>query len=197
VIVATGNPLNGVLGDNPTAAQIEAALGTATATDSCGPVGTLTPTYVDGGVTANSCSTSQTRTWNVSDAAGNAATPVSRTVTWGAALSFTGFYPPIGTVSNSCTPPSVVVVNRGSVAPLKWDFFCGTNRITTGTPPTVDIQPVASNCSLTGTNTTVDAVYQNDWHYNWDTTGWLKGTYKVTANLPDGITKPYVFIKIK
>lgn len=274
VIAATGTPANGALGFNPTAAQIEAALGTATATDNCG-VGT--PTAQIGSVSVNGCARAQTRTWNVTDAAGNPATPVSRTITWtvdttppvvslvpftiqcdsGATvlvpvptpgsgnvitdscggsvtvtpnepqvyngtgsgvtwtftdaagnatnvvqpvvsgLTFKGFFAPIGTVSNSCTQPSVVVVNRGSVAPLKFDVFCGTSRIITGTPPTVTIQPVLSDCTLTGTPVTAIAEYQNDWHYNWDTTGWPKATYKVTVNLPDGITKPYVFIKIK
>src|SRR5439155_268569 len=63
-----------------TAAQIEAALGSASATDNCD--GTLTPGYSDGAVSSNGCLRSQTRTWNVSDACGNAATAVSRTATW-------------------------------------------------------------------------------------------------------------------
>src|SRR5206468_3598686 len=64
---------------NPTATQIDGALGTATATDNCGPV---TPSFTDGTVSTSGCSRSQTRTWSVTDACGNAATPVSRTVTW-------------------------------------------------------------------------------------------------------------------
>ncbi|MFV8337531.1 T9SS type A sorting domain-containing protein, partial [Flavobacterium sp. RSP29] len=79
VITATGTPANGTLGCNPTAALITAALGTATATDNCGVV---TPTFTDGAVVSNGCSRSQTRTWNVTDACGNAATAVSRTATW-------------------------------------------------------------------------------------------------------------------
>jgi hypothetical protein len=192
VIVATGIPANGVLLATPTPAQIEAALGTATATDNCGVV---TPTATTGRVTVDGCASSQTRTWNVTDSAGNAATPVSRTVTWYAGISFTGFYSPIGTVSNNCTS-TVVVVNRGSVAPIKFDTFCGTTKIIGGPPPTVSIQPVLDDCSLSGTATTVVAEYENNWHYNWDTSGWPKATYKVTLNLPGGM-KPYVFIKIK
>jgi hypothetical protein len=76
VITATGMTLT--LGCNPSAQDIEDALGTATATDNCS-VGA--PSYNDGPVTGT-CSRSQTRTWNVSDASGNPATPVSRTVTW-------------------------------------------------------------------------------------------------------------------
>src|SRR5205814_3627609 len=77
VITATGT--TSTLGCNPTAEQINAALGTATAQANCGPV---TPTPSDSAVTSDGCSRSQTRAWNVSDACGNAALPVSRTVTW-------------------------------------------------------------------------------------------------------------------
>src|SRR5206468_1812880 len=79
VITATGTPADGVLGCNPTAAQIDAALGTATATANCGAV---TPTPSDGSVTESGCKRSQTRTWTAGDACGNPATPVSRIVTW-------------------------------------------------------------------------------------------------------------------
>src|SRR5262249_23309505 len=75
-ISATGTTL--ALGCNPSPAAINAALGSATASDNCG-VGT--PIASDGPITGT-CTKSQTRTWNVSDACGNAATPVSRTVTW-------------------------------------------------------------------------------------------------------------------
>src|SRR5205085_2196468 len=77
VITATGTAL--ALGCNPSAADIDAALGTATATDNCS-VGT--PTASDSAMTSSGCGRSQTRTWNVSDACGNPAASVSRTVTW-------------------------------------------------------------------------------------------------------------------
>src|SRR5205823_1090975 len=76
-ISATGSTLT--LGCNPTAAQIEAALGTATASDTCSSV---TPSASDSAVTSSDCSRSQTRTWTAADACGNSATPVSRIVTW-------------------------------------------------------------------------------------------------------------------
>jgi len=76
-ITATGTTLT--LGCNPTAAQIEAALGTATATDDCGDV---TPTHADAAPVRNACSVSQTRTWNAVDGCNHAAAPVSRKVTW-------------------------------------------------------------------------------------------------------------------
>src|SRR4030095_2348963 len=77
VITAMGT--TSTLGCNTSAADIEAALGTATATDNCGRV---TPMSSDSAVTANGCQRSQTRSWTVTDACGNAATPASRTVTW-------------------------------------------------------------------------------------------------------------------
>src|SRR5204862_4535098 len=64
VIVAGGTTLS--LGCNPNAADIEAALGSATYTDNCGPLTPTTLAGVDGSVADNACSRSQTRTWNVS-----------------------------------------------------------------------------------------------------------------------------------
>src|SRR5262249_5004872 len=107
-ITATGTTLT--LGCNPTADQINAALGTATATDKCGPV---TPTPSDGTVTSNGCSRSQTRTWTATDACSNAATPVSRTVTWTedtTGPTFSGC--PTSPINLGCnpTPPSCMTV---------------------------------------------------------------------------------------
>ncbi|WP_165930064.1 T9SS type A sorting domain-containing protein [Flavobacterium caseinilyticum] len=42
----------------------------------------VTPTFTDSVVTITGCLRSQTRTWNATDACGNAAAPVSRTATW-------------------------------------------------------------------------------------------------------------------
>ena len=77
VITAGGTTLT--LGCSPSSADINAALGTATASDNCGAV---TPTASTGSVGSTGCMRSQTRTWNATDACGNTATPVSRTVTW-------------------------------------------------------------------------------------------------------------------
>src|SRR5204863_1151992 len=76
VITATGTTLT--LGCNPTAVAIDAALGTATATDGCGPV---TPNASTGTVSSTGCVRTQTRTWTATDACGNAAVAVSRTIT--------------------------------------------------------------------------------------------------------------------
>src|SRR4029079_4249022 len=77
VITPTGTTLE--LACNPSATDIDAALGSATATDDCGDV---TPTPTDDAVVKDGCKRSQTRRWNVSDACGNPAKEASRTVTW-------------------------------------------------------------------------------------------------------------------
>jgi hypothetical protein len=76
VITATGTATS--LGCNPTTAAIDAALGSATATDACSAVSI---TSSDGAVSTTSCSSSQTRTFTAIDGCGNSAT-TSRTVTW-------------------------------------------------------------------------------------------------------------------
>jgi hypothetical protein len=77
VITAAGD--NTPLQCNPSLASIDAALGTASATDNCG-VGA--PSYTDSPVNADGCDRCQTRTWNVTDVHNNAAVAVSRTVCW-------------------------------------------------------------------------------------------------------------------
>jgi hypothetical protein len=75
-IATTGTSLT--LGCNPSAAAIDAALGSASATDSCS---TPTLTASTDTVQISGCSRSQTRTFTASDACGNTAT-TSRTATW-------------------------------------------------------------------------------------------------------------------
>jgi hypothetical protein len=77
VITATGD--NTPLTCNPTTSQINAALGSASATDNCG-VGT--PSYTDSPISSNGCDRCKTRTWNVTDVNGNPAAPVSRQICW-------------------------------------------------------------------------------------------------------------------
>jgi peptide methionine sulfoxide reductase MsrA len=105
VITATGTTLT--LGCNPTSAAIEAALGTATATDNCDAV---TPVATNSGITQNGCYRSKTRTWNVTDACGNAAVAVSRTVTWKVDLTA-----PVVV----CNPGGNITVCAGTTVDLK------------------------------------------------------------------------------
>ncbi|MFM7729154.1 MAG: hypothetical protein ACKO7B_20820, partial [Flavobacteriales bacterium] len=79
-ISASGSVDNGAdLGANPSAAEIAAALGSATATDNCG--GNPAVIFVDGSVTEEGCYRSQTRTFTATDACGNSSTD-SRTIAW-------------------------------------------------------------------------------------------------------------------
>jgi hypothetical protein len=66
VITATGTVTT--LGCNPLASDIDAALGTATATDACS---TTTVSFTDGVVSTTSCSSSKTRTFTAVDGCGN------------------------------------------------------------------------------------------------------------------------------
>ena len=79
VITTTGTPASGnIEGCNPSSAQIQAALGSATATDACG---TASITFSDGSVVSSGCDFTQTRKWTATDACGNTST-ASRTATW-------------------------------------------------------------------------------------------------------------------
>jgi hypothetical protein len=129
--------------------------------------------------------------WSFNDGNGNTST-ANQTVNMGG-LTFTGFYSPIGTVSNLCTAP--VIVNQGSVLPIKFDTLCGSTPVTTGTAPIVKIQ-LWTNCQFVSEPISVAAVYQNNWHYNWDTTPWAKGIYKIIVVLPDGSSRN-VFVRLK
>src|SRR5204863_437785 len=104
VITATGTTLT--LGCTPTATAIDSALGHATATDACGAV---TPTPTTGTVRVTGCQRTQTRTWTASDACGNIAASVSRTVSWtldtvAPVISATGT-----TLTLGCTPTATAI----------------------------------------------------------------------------------------
>jgi hypothetical protein len=160
-----------------------------TTTDSC--AGTVTGTTI----THFPITTLGTNlvTWTFDDGNGNKTTATQRIILSG--LTFTGFYSPIAAINGSCGAPARTI-NQGSVNPIKFDIYCGSQLITGGTPPRVIIQAYSSSCSPGTDLVDVNAVYQNDWHYNWDTTGWAKGVYKVTVVLPDG-SQRFVFVKIK
>ncbi len=121
-ITATGTTLT--LGCNPVASDINAALGTATATDACG---VPTVTSSDGAVSTTSCSSSQTRTFTAVDACGNSAT-VSRTVTWLSAPS-----PPTITVTGTTTTlgcnPTASDINA-ALGTATASAACGTPIVT-------------------------------------------------------------------
>jgi predicted RNA-binding Zn ribbon-like protein len=144
--IITGGTSNN-LGCNPSAGDINGALGTASATDGCG-----TPTVSaasDGAVSSNGCSRSQTRSWSAVDACGNTST-ASRTVTWtfdNTAPAFTGNYDDVTLTCNS-------VIASGSLGSATATDACSTPTITPN-----DGSIVTDGCfrSLTRTFTASDA----------------------------------------
>lgn len=91
---------------NPGESAINAAFGTASATDNCGVV---SAPFTDSSVTSNGCSRSKTRTWTSTDACGNVAV-ATRTVTWtvdetAPTITLTAG-PSGGTTALACNPTS-------------------------------------------------------------------------------------------
>jgi hypothetical protein len=119
-LVTGGCPTS--LGCNPVASDINCALGTASATDACGPA---TTTQSDGSVQSTGCSRSQTRTWVARDACGNTAT-ASRTATWIVDLTAPVF----------TTCPASVDIDCGVAVPTaatpSATDACGTPTVTAG-----------------------------------------------------------------
>ncbi len=154
VITATGSTANNAnVGCNPSSATINAALGTATATDNC-IIGT--PSSLDGAIVINGCSRSQTRTWNVSDNNGNAAIAVSRTISWteditpptisgvGANSTITSPATPVWstpTATDACSTPTLTSTTSSTIS--------GTSTIYTRTWTATDACGNHSNASQT------------------------------------------------
>lgn len=132
-------------------------------------------------------------TWTFNDGNGNSTTANQNIVVTG--LSFQGFYSPVAGTGGSCSSP-LVTQNGGSILPIKFDIYCGSTLIIGGTPPVVQIQAYSKNCTPGSDVVTQPAVYQNNWHYNWDTSGIAKGVYKVIVVLPDSSSQ-YFFVSIK
>ena len=131
-------------------------------------------------------------TWRFDDGHGNVTTASQNVIVSG--LAFSGFYAPVSGNGGTCDLP-LRSIRQGSNIPLKFDMLCGTSAVTTGQPPVVKIQ-LWANCAFVNEPVSVNAVYQNDWHYNWDTTGWAKGVYKVIVVLPDGFSQ-FVFVRLR
>src|SRR6185369_5110732 len=102
--------------------------------------------------------------------------------------TFQGFYSPLGGTGGTCASP-LRTINRGSVNPIKFDISCGSTLVTGGTPPEVKIQAYSKTCAPGVELVDAAATYQNVWHYNWDTSAWDKGVYKVTVIMPDGTSQ--------
>src|SRR4029453_16374492 len=102
-ITATGAAT--ALGCNPTSAAIDAALGSATATDACG---TPTLSVNNQSVVINGCLQSQTRIFTATDACGNTAT-TSRTATWTVDITPPAITPTGSETALGCNPTSAAI----------------------------------------------------------------------------------------
>jgi hypothetical protein len=111
-VITTGGTTT-TLGANPSASDINAALGTATASDACGASTLNAPS--DGTVQSSGCSRTQTRTWTAKDACGNTSS-ASRTVGW----------------TSDNTPPSITCPANMNLS------VCGSGVGTWSTPSASD-----------------------------------------------------------
>src|SRR5688572_9684079 len=140
-VITTGGTTT-TLGCNPSANDIDNALGTATATDACG-VPTLSVS--DGSVSSNGCSRSQTRTWTARDFCGNTST-ASRTATWTADVTA-----PVITTGGACTSlgcnPSASDINNCPGTATATDA-CGVPTLTVS-----DGSVTSNGCSRSQTRT--------------------------------------------
>lgn len=145
-----------------------------------------------------SASGTYTVRWSFTDVAGNTST-ANQTVTV-KGITFEGFDSPIYGVGGGCGTPGqpapLRTLNQGCILPIKFTMKCGSTCIAGGKAPVVKVQQWSSSCTMVSQPISVNAVYQNDWHYNWDTTRYAKGVYKIIVELPDGSSQ-FVFIKLK
>src|SRR5436190_1165547 len=125
-IITGGSVDNGAnLGCNPTAGAINGALGTATATDACSSPTLSTP--VDGSVSSEGCTRTQTRTWTARDACSGITTTASRTISWvvdvtAPVISATG-----GSLSLGCNPTQGDI--NGALGSASATDACGTPTV--------------------------------------------------------------------
>lgn len=177
------------------------------ATGNCGTPVTLTPpTASDNcagmvpGTTTNSLVYTTAGTnivyWTFDDGNGNRSTSTQTVIVTG--LDFHGFYPPIAGTGGTCSAP-LRTANLGNNLPIKFDVACGGQSVNSGRP-TLSIERSVQPNQPCGTLMTIgggDFVpVGNEWHFNWDTSGQVKGTYRLTATLQDG-SKQSVWIKLK
>jgi hypothetical protein len=159
-----------------------------TVTDAC--MGTITGTTTN--VFPPTTVGTNVITWTFNDGNGNVATADQTVIVTG--LTFAGFYSPINGTGGSCSTP-LVTKAPSSTLPIKFDIKCGNTFITGGKPPEVHIQ-LYSDCNEGPEIISANAVYQNNWHYNWNVANRIGGTYKITIVMPDGSSQ-FVFVRLK
>src|SRR6516225_4875637 len=116
-------------------------------------------------------------TWKFDDGHGNVSTATQNVIITGPTL--VGFYAPISGINGGCGKnQQIEVINPGSKNPIKFDLKCGNTLITTVITPQVRIDEY-NGCTFVKELIVTNAVYQNDWHYNWDTTGFPANNYQI------------------
>lgn len=106
-------------------------------------------------------------------------------------LTFQGFYPPLAGPGGTCSAPACEF-KLGSRIPVKFMIFCGGSTFLQGSP-TLSIRKCGTSQNV------VDASFQlvpPQWHFNWETRGLSKGTYRLTATLQDG-TQRVLYVRLK
>src|SRR5205085_1158533 len=136
---------------NPPQTIIDAALGSATFTDNCGPLTPTATTGTNGTISSSGCTRTQTRTWNVTDACGNTASAF-RTATWTSdvtapVIATTGN--PISGIITICNPDQTTI--SAALGSATFTDNCGplTPTSTVGTDGTI----TSSGCSRTQVRT--------------------------------------------
>jgi len=138
VITPTSSPAPPSLGYNPTPSAVNAALGTATASDNCSSAST---TQSDGPVVSAGCNRSQTRTWTSTDACGNISS-TSVTVSWLADLTAPSITCPANITLSACTPTATWAT------PSTSDICSGVTVVQTA-------GPASGSTFANGTTTTI------------------------------------------
>ena len=188
IVRDTTPPAVPVLSDLTGTCSSPANLVAPTTTDNC--AGTLT------GTTTNSLNFAPGTNivyWTFNDGNGNTSTAIQKVIVTG--LTFHGFYSPIGGTGGSCGSP-LRTVNQGGNLPVKFDVTCANSPYVTGRPTLLIEKSNAQCTSLTSVSGGDFQLVSGEWHFNWDTSSQVRGTYKLTAILQDG-SRQSVWIKLK
>jgi len=139
-------------------------------------------------------------TWTFNDGNGNTSTATQTVVIKG--LTFDGFYSPINGVGGSYASPVLKGIARGCTVPVKFESECegGHYRTAVPTVPTLSLLKYTSATAFQavtgGKFTRVSTQSEDDWHFDWNTSGLSSGVYKIVATMQDG-TSQYVFVSLK
>jgi hypothetical protein len=117
-------------------------------------------------------------TWLFDDGNGNTASANQAVTVTG--LTFDGFLPPIGGTGGTCNSPRRTF-KKGTI-PVKFRVNCDGLSVPAGTP-TLSLKQCSGGNFVGAGNF---QLVEDEWHFNWDTTGLSRGVYELTATLQDG-----------